>query len=231
MRRSAVPLLWLVVAVNACEIRKNPIPQPDPEFVTVFRLTGAQMRIAEYSRVHGYPPATLADVCEGGLQPSCAKERPDSTRDGWGTGLAYIRDGDDYELRSGGIDRRMNTPDDLVVRSSRVRAQVGEIAGCYAIPAPRHGRYPGHRVMLDSTTLKPGIYRARMVPPSPAQWYPLGSVASLELLAGRFVIPFVLRREGDDLVGYEGSPWTPREPVRLKRIPCTPELAGSLPSS
>jgi len=227
MTRSLVPLLSLGLSLGACGMRGHPAPSPDPEFVTVGRLAGAQINIGEYARRYGHPPAALADVCVGELARYCLSSRPDSARDGWGTLLAYALVGAEYELRSGGVDRRMNTEDDLVVRSSRVREQVGEVAGCYDMPAPRNGRYPARQVKLDSSTSRPGLHRVKAVPPSPGQWYPLGDIVSIDFLHGRFVAPFVLRPEGDDLVGHGGSPWGWDEQVVLRRIPCPPELAGS----
>jgi hypothetical protein len=69
-----------------------------------------QRQVTLYHHRRGSLPAHLDDLVDAGFTPYLGK------LDEWGESIAYVRSDGDFELRSAGQDRQLNTGDDIVVR-------------------------------------------------------------------------------------------------------------------
>lgn len=116
---------------------------PDPVERTHVRLSSLQHRIEGYRSQAGRLPASLEEVF-----PDSAERRV-LARDAWEETIAFRPLANDYELRSGGPDRVLETRDDLVATSTS--------------EVPEFRRPPGQRtrVVLENLRIFATLYHAR----------------------------------------------------------------------
>jgi len=107
-------------------------PKQQPQAVSSTRIRELHRQIERFHAVRGHLPESISDLCT----LSGAECRPEDTiryRDGWGQGISYRGTGREFELRSAGHDRRLNTNDDLVLSSALERENVRRLSGCYLV--------------------------------------------------------------------------------------------------
>jgi hypothetical protein len=83
--------------------------RPEGQFTSVL-LRGFQIQLTVYHSRTGALPLRLGDLASIGLLPSLG------SIDEWGEPVVYSVRGDEFEVRSAGPDRRLNTHDDMVVQ-------------------------------------------------------------------------------------------------------------------
>jgi hypothetical protein len=129
---------------------------------TRFEIGTLRRAIAAYETAHGALPADLQDICPG-IPAWCRDELwpgiPPFT-DQWRRPLLYERLGKEYVIRSSGPDRRAGTKDDVWYQPSVESQVVKTVAGCYHVET-RWKDYPRTApLVLDTATLRVGMYRA-----------------------------------------------------------------------
>ena len=82
---------------------------PEPEERTWLRLGGLRIMLREFRADHGRLPEKIED-----FRPAAGTQWIDYELDAWGEPIVYRVCPNGYELRSAGIDRRLDTEDDLI---------------------------------------------------------------------------------------------------------------------
>ena len=179
--------------------------------------------ISAFQKHQGRLPRTLGELCTEAA--ACDQLPPGGVRDPWGSEIAYSLTGEEYELRSPGADRTLNTPDDISFVPSWERTLVIRSAGCYRVQVPEWDGLAGERVVLDTLPRATGLYR--LLPAVAGRegfWFPHGDSISLIWLRTPDVTRIVLNPGDTGMQGYwitsgERSRSGPRE-VRAARARC-----------
>jgi hypothetical protein len=153
--------LMALVLLPGCVFSGLVFPAAGRPYTTEWRIEDLRTAIEWFEAGTDSLPVELSTACFPTPRGGCSDLRQLGFReeDGWGTLLRYRRLGDDYEVRSAGRDRRMDTDDDIVVLRSRERRIVAERAGCWRL-STRLALLDTLVITLSADALAPGIYKA-----------------------------------------------------------------------
>lgn len=196
-----------------------------PELGTLLKMRELLVAIAEFEVSYERFPNTLDELCTD--PESCSFSLNDEQfLDAWGNRLGYNLAKGQYELRSTGQDGAPYTPDDLILSPAQETRQLASASGCYLVALPLWESFPGDRLVLDTTQVHPGLYRASpSIGGRDGRWWPMGGDSLMVTWAhGPQVTDAVLHHTDTTLAGFwkassEGFSSTDRH-VTASRVPC-----------
>jgi hypothetical protein len=111
---------------------------PEPEERTWLRLGGLRIILRELRADHGRLPEKIED-----FRPAAGTEWIDYELDAWGEPIVYRVCPSGYELRSAGIDRRLDTEDDLILTDTAALPPPGDASVRARLPGEKSCSRPG----------------------------------------------------------------------------------------
>lgn len=225
---------WLLLAcflpaVSACGMLINAVLPGAPRAITDDRITDFRGALEAYEKEHHTLPDSAQQVCPTRNLRDCSWIRTGwRFEDGWGRRLVYRRHHDNYEVRSSGPDRRLNTADDVVADRAREREAVARFQGCYRLET-EEVLLRGKLLLLTAAPTGHGAFRGRLEIPH----YHLGPYWHVNppdqiLVVWREHHSALQARLRTDVGGLTGtlvraSNWRSGRPVELtaRREPCS----------
>lgn len=202
----ALPMLLCSFALGC------PNASVTPQAQTLSAIGEAVRAIRQFEAVRGTPPADWNELCR--FQSSC----PDSWRDGWGSPLVLVREGEHFRVLSRGRDRVPSSEDDVIYSSGEEEPLLARRQGCYEASLT-----PRFVAELRTDAVRPSAYRVSTDPAGgDGVWLPIGEYTLVELANGSHLAYVII----DHTAGAEGSatiemPGSRPQRVAFVRRDCT----------
>lgn len=87
--------------------------------------------ILQFYRDHRILPSTINAACDPAPEQCLTVDEGEQPTDFWGSPVLYAVEGEGFELRSAGPDRKAGNRDDLVIKYPLDRSISNRLAGCY----------------------------------------------------------------------------------------------------